>query len=249
MNYDQFAAEWLGKRVDYDGVYQYQCVDLIKQYVDELYGIKSGAFGNAIDYWTNVQNPMTQWFNRIAGSNVMKGDIIILTGGEYGHIGVATGRSDATNVEMLEQNGSTGNGQGTGGDVIRTRFVPRTRVAGLLRKKGTMMESEKKRLDLFNRMKKLSEGILLVEAKLPKVEVWDLETEPNWKSRFTYTQGQKFEICAFIDTNGTRYYLQANDILNGKIWGVNVKDINILGNPASAVNKAVVVDYITKKLA
>lgn len=47
MTYQQLENKWIGKRVDYDGVYQYQCVDLTKQYLAEVYGMKPGAVGLA----------------------------------------------------------------------------------------------------------------------------------------------------------------------------------------------------------
>jgi hypothetical protein len=34
--YVDFKNKWLGKRIDYDKAYGYQCVDLIKQYLDEV---------------------------------------------------------------------------------------------------------------------------------------------------------------------------------------------------------------------
>ena len=33
--YNDFKQKRLGKRIDYDKSYGYQCVDLIKQYLDE----------------------------------------------------------------------------------------------------------------------------------------------------------------------------------------------------------------------
>ena len=38
VSYTQFVTARLGKKVDYDGVFQYQCVDLIKQYIKDLTG-------------------------------------------------------------------------------------------------------------------------------------------------------------------------------------------------------------------
>ena len=139
MTYADFAKKWLGKRVDADGAFAYQCVDLIRQYIHEKHGApKTGAWGNAIDYWTRTNSNVLKYFTRVSGHNAKVGDIVVLhglPGNPYGHIGIATGRSNATQVEILEQNGSTGKGGGTGGDAIRTRFISRSRVAGLLRPK------------------------------------------------------------------------------------------------------------------
>ncbi len=143
MTYQQFEAKWLGKRVDIDGLYGYQCADLVKQYLLECFGIPNGSYGDAIVYWTNPHQRILEKFGKVAGSAANQGDIVILNPtatNEYGHIGIATGRLTDLSVEILEQNGSTGNGSGLGNDAIRKRYVPRTRVAGLLRAKGVNVE-------------------------------------------------------------------------------------------------------------
>lgn len=135
---DKFFNKWSGRVVDYDHVFLYQCVDLIKQYWYEVYGVASGAWGNAIDYWTRPNGTMLKYFDKIAGTNAKKGDVVVLwglAGNPYGHIGIASGKSTPTHVEIWEQNGSSGNGQGQGGDRIRLRMIPRTRIAGLIRRK------------------------------------------------------------------------------------------------------------------
>jgi len=136
MTYQQFKAKWIGRRVDFDGVYGYQCIDIIKQYLLDVKGIKAGAWGNAIDYWYNTNPAVLKEFDRLSTNQARQGDIVILkgiNGNPYGHIGIADGNSGFATVTILEQNGATGNGSGLGGDAIRTRAVPLWRVVGLLR--------------------------------------------------------------------------------------------------------------------
>jgi len=138
MNYQQFKSKWIGKRVDYDRVYGFQCVDLIKQYLAENYGLKPGAWGNAIDYWYSTNPAITAKFDRLSTSAARRGDIVIfkgINGNPYGHIGICDSDAGLIYVDTLEQNGSTGNGSGTGGDAIRVRGIPRWRVVGVLRQK------------------------------------------------------------------------------------------------------------------
>lgn len=144
---DSFVAEWLGKRVADPTLInvgiptsqQYQCVSLIKQYLREDYGIEAGYWGNAIDYWTQTNSELLTRFSRVEGSEAHRGDVVVIkTLGhsdftEPGHIGIATGNITVDLVEILEQNGATGTGDGLGGNAIRTRFIDRSRVAGLLR--------------------------------------------------------------------------------------------------------------------
>lgn len=140
MTYQQFKAEWLGRRIDYDHVYQYQCVDLILEYLKECFGIPSGVSGNAIDYWTKPSAALLNKFSKVTGSAGKQGDIVVfngLPGNPYGHIGICESVT-ATTITILEQNGATGGGTGTGGDAIRTRAISRSRVAGLLRPKTAL---------------------------------------------------------------------------------------------------------------
>lgn len=135
MSYDQFYQEWDGRRVDYDNVYAYQCVDLILQYLKECYGINSGVWGNAIDYWTKPTPVLLSRFTKVNSSDAKKGDIVVLyghAGNPYGHIGICD-HADADNVWLLEQN-AMGDGTGTGKSAIGVwRSIPKSRIAGLLR--------------------------------------------------------------------------------------------------------------------
>lgn len=142
-NYDTFQRNWIGKRDDFDGIYRYQCVDIIKRYMYSYFGIGNGAYGNAIDYWYSTASAIANKFNRVNTKDVRKGDIVVLEtnltpirkGKQPGHIGIASGVQTSTTVQILEQNGSTGNGSGLGNDAIRLRNVSKTRIAGILRPK------------------------------------------------------------------------------------------------------------------
>jgi hypothetical protein len=141
MTFDEFRAKWLGNRVDYDRQLQYQCVDLIRQGFKEMHNLAGGGgVPRAINYWTTTPQDVLQKFNQVSNSEAQKGDVVILwglNGNPDGHIGWATGGLNPTQLEILEQNGQTGSGTGTGGDAIRTRWISRTRVAGLLRPVAT----------------------------------------------------------------------------------------------------------------
>lgn len=138
VSYTNFKSRWSGRRIDYDNVYAYQCVDLILIYVKEEFGLPSGVWGNAIDYWNRPSSALLRKFDLVAGSNAQQGDIVVLhglAGNPYGHIGICDSTTP-TVVNILEQNG-VGSGTGTGRDAISVRGVPKSRVAGLLRPKAT----------------------------------------------------------------------------------------------------------------
>lgn len=137
MTYQQFKTSWDGRRVDYDHVYSFQCVDLILQYVYECYGLGSGVWGNAIDYWNRPSAPLLTKFDLVSSRDCQQGDIVVLyglAGNPYGHIGICDSQTGDT-VSILEQNGY-GGGTGTGKNAIGVwRTIPKSRIAGLLRPK------------------------------------------------------------------------------------------------------------------
>lgn len=130
-------------RVDTDGVPKgkyYQCVDLVKRYMLDEFSVPYGSYGNAIDYWYRTAPAILRKFTKVAGSQVMPGDIVVLEtnhnpiqrGMQPGHIGLATGIQDGNTFQLLEQNGD-GNGTGLGGGAIRVRTISKYRIAGILR--------------------------------------------------------------------------------------------------------------------
>ena len=109
--YKNFVNKRLGKRVDYDGRYGFQCADLAKLYIDEgLEFGKIGALGNAKDM---PNNPFFSSWEKIKGTkNLMQGDIIIRSQWQYGHVAVVDHVLNGK-VYVLEQNGS-GKNSGSG---------------------------------------------------------------------------------------------------------------------------------------
>lgn len=111
MNYDEFIKEYNGKSFDYDGVSGVQCVDLIKMYVDKVFGIKPSSWGNAKDYYENYENlPLKNYFTKIAYKLFLvpqKGDIVVFgteVGNIYGHISIATGDGDTKQFYSYDLN-------------------------------------------------------------------------------------------------------------------------------------------------
>lgn len=111
MNYSEFINAYNGKSFDYDGVSGVQCVDLIKMYLDKVFGIKAGAWGNAKDYYENFNKlPLKNNFERIANTPSFvpkKGDIAVWgagLGNAYGHIAIATGEGNTSNFNSYDLN-------------------------------------------------------------------------------------------------------------------------------------------------
>ena len=120
--YKQFKEKRLGKRIDYDKSYWYQCVDLIKQYADEVLWLgKIWSIGNA----NRVQYSSTfKSFSKLWVSNLMQWDIIIRTRWNYGHIAIVDHILN-WRVYVLEQNGSWRNSwNGLWDNAIRVKDYP-----------------------------------------------------------------------------------------------------------------------------
>lgn len=116
MTFDKWVDKYLGTKTDYDSVSGVQCVDLIKLYLDKVFGIKAGAWGNAKEYWTSFskRQALVDAFTKISNTAdfvPLKGDIVVWSGeisssNDYGHIAVATGEGDTSYFYSYDQNWS-----------------------------------------------------------------------------------------------------------------------------------------------
>lgn len=88
------AVAWVqsyeGEGIDYDGSYGNQCVDLIKAYYDYLG--ETPVRGNADTY---AYNALPEGWQRIQGAEPQPGDILVYTGGSYGHVAIYTGDNES----------------------------------------------------------------------------------------------------------------------------------------------------------
>lgn len=114
MKFDEFVKKYLGTKTDYDKVCGVQCVDLVKLYLNKVFGIKPGAWGNAKNYWTDFEKhpELVKNFKKIKNTpNFIpeKGDIVIWDGdisskNNYGHIAIATGEGNTSYFYSYDQN-------------------------------------------------------------------------------------------------------------------------------------------------
>ena len=111
MNYSEFISKYNGKSFDYDGAAGVQCVDLIKMYLNKVFGINPGNWGNAKDYYENFNNlPLKNSFTRIANTASFvpqKGDICVWgtgLGNKYGHVAIATGEGNTSEFYTYDLN-------------------------------------------------------------------------------------------------------------------------------------------------
>jgi len=128
MNYKEFRDKYLGKRVDFDKVYGYQCVDLIIQYCSEVFWIKSPWVWNAITSTASwVNTTLNKEFVRIDYKVWVvpkEWDVVIwnkTSTNPYWHIWLVDFWSSDKELKVLEQNASTWNWSGIWQDAVRAK--------------------------------------------------------------------------------------------------------------------------------
>ena len=121
ITFDTFIKNHLNKAMDYDGVAFCQCIDLCKYYLKEVFGLESGAWGDAHCWYENYNNIPTlkNNFDRIANTPSFipkKGDIMVWSGklssGGHGHVAICDGVGDTTYFYSYDNNW-TGNHDAT----------------------------------------------------------------------------------------------------------------------------------------
>ncbi len=240
--FDDFKNRWLGRRVADpllvgNGETQatmYQCVSLVKQYMVETKNLRVDWPGNAIQFWTQTKQEILSAFHQVSNSETQKGDIVVLwglNGNPYGHIGIATGGLSGTTVEILEQNGQLGSGTGTGGDAIRTRWVARSRVAGLLRPNVVSAPA-------LNPIRQYtSDGSHEMVTNKQPTNWWNLNETTmdinSFRAAAVLNIGTPFTIGGFAHhINGHTYAMTLEDYnraINGNLStnnGVNIRDLD-----------------------
>lgn len=112
MNLNEFIKKYSGKKVDWDGYYGGQCVDLARQYIDEVLELNQprGVRG-ACNFWDNFDSDqnLNGQFEKIKNTLPFipqAGDIMIWdcsVGGGYGHISIVT-EADINKFTSFDQN-------------------------------------------------------------------------------------------------------------------------------------------------
>ena len=104
ISYLRYKREHLGKFIDADGSYGYQCMDLIRSYCKEVFWFTMWATPQARD----VNNTHTlPWRKKLIiwQDDLKRWDIITLDLWKYWHIGIVD-KTDSTVIYILEQNWS-----------------------------------------------------------------------------------------------------------------------------------------------
>ena len=114
MTLEEFVKKYNGCKVDYDGVYGSQCVDLFRQYVRDVLLIAEhtgpcASSGGAKDLFLDYDKmPIEKkYFIRSKQKNWVQGDVLIWDKTEtnkYGHIAIYLGKINNSFI-VFEQDG------------------------------------------------------------------------------------------------------------------------------------------------
>jgi len=114
MNLGEFIVKYFGKKVDYDGQYGAQCVDLTRQYWKDVWEVPQpeGVEG-AQEFYTNYERKPIEkkYMERIQcamkGQPIPSGAVVLFgasPANKFGHVGICINTQGET-INLLEQDG------------------------------------------------------------------------------------------------------------------------------------------------
>ena len=186
-----FIAKWNGQRVDFDGVYPNQCMDLMHQYVFECLGITDRrALGapSAKDVFLNYPNGVAddEYFIRIPNTPdaiPQEGDIIFWGTkiGQYGHVAIFI-RGDANNFESFDANWPLES-------LPHVQEHNYNGVLGWLRRKDDMSQAER---DELNNLRVWSKQVMTGNVRL-----WRRSGEPTVRANYEIPDEGHFNFAGY----------------------------------------------------
>ena len=112
MNFIEFINKYLGKKVDFDGAFGAQCVDLFRQYVKEVLEIRehTGAVEGARDLYINYSKMPLEQKNFTTENTITAryGDVAVwdrTATNRYGHVAIFLCWVNADKMLVFEQDG------------------------------------------------------------------------------------------------------------------------------------------------
>ena len=112
MYLEQFITKYCGKKVDYDGAFGAQCVDLFRQYCRDVLDVPhTGSVDGAKELYERYADlPLEKkYFTRLTKSATPSYGLVAVWGAtptnKYGHVAIVICKMDASSLLVFEQNG------------------------------------------------------------------------------------------------------------------------------------------------
>lgn len=109
MKLSEFCNKYQGKKVDFDGAYGAQCVDLFRQYLKDVWGLPhTGAVEGAKDLYLNYDKLPLEKKYLYKPRSVFCGDIVVFgatPNNKYGHVAIFIAYDNDDNMLVFEQDG------------------------------------------------------------------------------------------------------------------------------------------------
>lgn len=137
MLYNDYAKEWLGKRIDFDNAYWFQCIDLARHYHKAMFWRDMWAFwGTAWTGWQKFQKDINFFaYVRVRNNQIPPiGAIVFFSptaiGNKEWHVAICNYcQAWGDKIDVLEQN-ALGWGSGTWNNAIRVWTYPLSKLYG-----------------------------------------------------------------------------------------------------------------------
>jgi hypothetical protein len=113
MTLNEFVEKYKGKPVDFDKMYGAQCVDLVRQYFQDVWKLPKqpeGVIGAQDFYYQHESRPIQRQYcncHAYNGNQPPAGSVVIFKStatNKFGHIAVCI-KATSTGIEVLEQDG------------------------------------------------------------------------------------------------------------------------------------------------
>ncbi|MDR2731409.1 MAG: CHAP domain-containing protein [Treponema sp.] len=140
MTLGDFICRYYGKKIDFDGQFGAQCVDLIRQYFRDVWDMSiqpEGVIGAQEFYLNHEQRPIQKVYTERVeykkGQNIPSGAVVVFGNAgtnKFGHIGICI-RAESDIIYLLEQDGFRQDG-------VKISAWGYNNVLGYLVKKGSV---------------------------------------------------------------------------------------------------------------
>lgn len=189
MKYSEFIIKYIGKKIDFDGAYGVQCVDLINRYMCDVLGLNISYFPRyAKNFWLdrNKNKFLIKNFTFFSPTaKLQRGDIGVRATGTAGHIFIIDHKS-GDKLYIYDQN-ATGNG-----DPMTARIIScdSQLITGVLRPKN------QKNIDKENKK------VVKSKSKLIDSPCKQFKTNAYMTSEsYVFSNNTKENITGFVNKN------------------------------------------------